>query len=72
MELLTSEVQDVFKNLMSTKGGWVSDATMAIANEKVGNIERSIGYPDSILDVDLLEEEVKEVGLKYSTFTIKY
>ena len=61
MELLTSEVQAVFQNFISTKGGWISDATKAIANEKVENIARSIGYPDSILNDDLLEEEVKEV-----------
>ena len=61
MELLTSEVQAVFQNFISTKGGWISDATKAIANEKIENIARSIGYPDSILDDELLEEEVTEV-----------
>ena len=61
MELLTSEVQAVFQNFISTKGGWISDATKAIANEKIENIARSIGYPDSILDDELLEEEVEEV-----------
>ena len=61
MELLTSEVQAVFQNFISTKGGWISDATKAIAIYKIENIARSIGYPDSILDDELLEEEVKEV-----------
>ena len=62
MELLTSEVQAVFQDFISTKGGWISEATKAIANEKIENIARSIGYPDSILNIKLLDEEVKGVS----------
>ena len=62
MELLTSEVQAVFQDFISTKGGWISEATKAIANEKIENIARSIGYPDSILNINLLDEEVKGVS----------
>ena len=72
MELLTSEVQAVFQNFISTKGGWISDATKAIANEKIENIARSIGYPDSILDDELLEEEVTEVLCILIKFIRKY
>ena len=70
--LLTSEVQAVFQNFISTKGGWISDATKAIANEKIENIARSIGYPDSILDDKLLEEEVTEVLCTYIKSITEY
>ena len=63
MESLTSEVQAVFQNFVSNKGGWLSDATKALANAKIENIVHSIGYPDFILDDKLLEEEVKDVSI---------
>ena len=65
MESLTSEVQAVFQNFVSTKGGWLSDATKALANAKIEKIVHSIGYPDFILDDNLLEKEVKEVSIKF-------
>ena len=61
MESLTNEVQAVFQDFVSTKGGWLSDATKALADAKIRNIVHSIGYPDFILNDELLQEEVSGV-----------
>ena len=61
MEALTNEVQAVFRNLVVERDGWLSEATKRLADAKIGNIVHSIGYPDSILDDRLLQEEVKGV-----------
>ena len=62
METLTDEVQAVFRDFVLTKGGWLSDATKALADAKIQNIIHSIGYPDFILDDNLLLKEENVVS----------
>jgi len=61
MELLTREVQSVFRDLLSSGTPWLSNATKRLAEVKVDNIVHNIGYPDDIVRSESLEEEIAGV-----------
>ena len=62
MESLTDEVQREFRNLVM-EGDWLSNRTKELADIKIRNIVHNIGYPDAIIDDEVLEEEIR--GLNY-------
>lgn len=62
MEVLTDLVQSKFRDLV-VQGSWLSEKTKKLAEEKIKAIIHNIGYPDSILDENLLQAEVE--GLNY-------
>ncbi len=66
MEALTTEVQNVFQDLVLT-GDWLSNATKRLAEIKIDNIVHNIGYPDDIIDEHKLLDEIEGV-----TFTTAY
>jgi len=61
MELLTREVQSVFRDLLSTGTPWLSNATKQLAKVKVDNIVHNVGYPDAIVREETLAEEIEGV-----------
>ncbi|XP_040578339.1 neprilysin-4 isoform X4 [Lepeophtheirus salmonis] len=63
MELLTNEVQTIFRKLVRTRE-WLTNTTKKLADEKIKEIFHNIGYPDFILNDDQLQEEVD--GLNYN------
>ena len=63
MESLTSDVQDVFLDLV-LNGDWLSNATKDLAEVKINNIVHNIGYPDDIIDEGKLNKEVQGVSDK--------
>jgi predicted metalloendopeptidase len=62
METLTDLVQSKFRDLV-IQGSWLSDRTKKLADVKIQAIIHNIGYPDFILDDNLLQSEVE--GLNY-------
>ena len=56
MEALTDQVQMAFHDLVMV-GGWLSNDTKKLAESKIRAIIHNIGYPDSILDDKLLQDE---------------
>ena len=61
MELLTDEVQNVFRDLVLT-GDWLSNATRALAEVKIDNIVHNIGYPEDAVDGEVLAREIQGVS----------
>ena len=64
METLTDLVQSQFNDLVA-QGTWLTEKTKKLAEDKIRAIIHNIGYPDFILDDNLLQTEVQ--GLNYKT-----
>ena len=57
---MTKEIQQSFRELLN-KIAWIDKDTKKIASEKVDAMFLRIGYPDFILDPELLNERYKDV-----------
>ncbi|XP_046737495.1 neprilysin-4-like isoform X4 [Diprion similis] len=58
--LMTQEIQQSFRELLK-KTSWIDDDTKQLAGEKVDDMLLRIGYPDFILEQNLLNERYKDV-----------
>lgn len=57
---MTREIQQSFKELLN-QTSWIDDETKELATEKVNAMLLRIGYPDFILQPELLNERYKDV-----------
>ena len=57
---MTREIQQSFKELLK-QTSWIDDETKELATEKVNAMLLRIGYPDFILQPELLNERYKDV-----------
>lgn len=57
---MTREIQQSFKELLN-QTTWIDDETKELATEKVNAMLLRIGYPDFILQAELLNERYKDV-----------
>ncbi|XP_076179809.1 neprilysin-4 isoform X3 [Ptiloglossa arizonensis] len=57
---MTRDIQQSFRELLN-QTSWIDDETKELATEKVAAMLLKIGYPDSILQSDLLNERYKDV-----------
>ncbi|XP_020279873.1 endothelin-converting enzyme 1-like isoform X3 [Pseudomyrmex gracilis] len=57
---MTREIQRSFKELLN-RTSWIDNETKRLATEKVNAMSLRIGYPDFILQPDLLNEHYKDV-----------
>ncbi|XP_033220405.1 neprilysin-4 isoform X2 [Belonocnema kinseyi] len=60
---MTQEIQQSFRELLN-KINWIDKDTKKIASEKVDAMFLRIGYPDFILDPELLNERYKDVIIR--------
>ena len=67
METLTGLVQSQFSELVAL-GTWLTDHTKKLAEEKIKAIIHNIGYPDFILDDNLLQGDVEGLDYKDDEF----
>lgn len=58
---MTREIQQSFKELLN-QTSWIDDETKELATEKVNAMLLRIGYPDFILQPELLNERYKDVS----------
>lgn len=59
---MTREIQQSFKELLN-QTSWIDDETKELATEKVNAMLLRIGYPDFILQPELLNERYKDVRI---------
>lgn len=59
---MTREIQQSFKELLN-QTTWIDDETKELATEKVNAMLLRIGYPDFILQAELLNERYKDVRI---------
>lgn len=59
---MTREIQQSFKELLN-QTTWIDDETKELATEKVNAMLLRIGYPDFILQPELLNERYKDVRI---------
>ena len=57
---MTQEIQQSFKELLN-KIDWIDSDTKRLASDKVDAMLLRIGYPDFILQPELLNERYKDV-----------
>jgi len=67
METLTDLVQSQFNDLVA-QGTWLTEKTKKLAEDKIRAIIHNIGYPDFILDDNLLQSEVQGLDYKNDKF----
>nr|XP_012143002.1 PREDICTED: endothelin-converting enzyme 1-like isoform X2 [Megachile rotundata] len=60
---MTREIQRSFRELLN-QTSWIDDETKELATEKVNAMLLSIGYPDFILQPELLNERYKDVVIR--------
>lgn len=58
---MTREIQRSFRELLN-QTTWIDDETKELATEKVNAMLLRIGYPDFILQPELLNERYKDVS----------
>lgn len=57
---MTQEIQQSFRELL-TRTSWIDDETKRLASEKVDAMLLRIGYPDFILQRELLDQRYMDV-----------
>jgi len=57
---MTEEIMQSFQELL-TKTDWIDNETKELAVQKLDAIQLRIGYPDFILDPQLLNQRYKDV-----------
>ncbi len=67
METLTDLVQSKFRDFV-LQGSWLSNRTKKLADTKIQAIIHNIGYPDFILNDELLQAEVEGLDYKEDEF----
>lgn len=65
---MTRDIQQSFRELLN-QTSWIDDETKELATEKVAAMLLKIGYPDSILQSDLLNERYKDVRLNLDSLS---
>lgn len=65
---MTREIQQSFKELLN-QTSWIDDETKELATEKVNAMLLRIGYPDFILQPELLNERYKDVRIAKLIFS---
>ncbi|XP_043795006.1 neprilysin-4-like [Apis laboriosa] len=60
---MTREIQQSFKELLN-QTSWIDDETKELATEKVNAMLLRIGYPDFILQPELLNERYKDIVIR--------
>lgn len=60
---MTRQIQRSFRELLN-QTSWIDDETKELATEKVNAMLLRIGYPDFILQAELLNERYKDVRQK--------
>lgn len=63
---MTREIQRSFRELLN-QTSWIDDETKELATEKVNAMLLRIGYPDFILQPELLNERYKDVRFRVDT-----
>lgn len=58
---MTREIQQSFREILE-ETAWIDQDTKRLARDKVDAMALRIGYPDSILDRNELDDRYKDVG----------